>query len=159
MVGVAGVELDTAYGIQRLVDQTCVTLTLTAKILTHLSHLYRFLTLKNLASVFLQQGLEFYDNALHCYLQAVELDSNDSVVWNHLGTLSCSMGLLSVSRWAFEQGLLCSPNNCMIPVLLIIIYVQFIYRTYGTYTGFLFSYLCFCRELHGEIIGGAYSNS
>ncbi|OEL37163.1 hypothetical protein BAE44_0001817 [Dichanthelium oligosanthes] len=54
----------------------------------------RFLTLKNLASVFLQQGLEFYDNALHCYLQAVELDSNDSVVWNHLG--NCMEKLLEV---------------------------------------------------------------
>jgi calcineurin-binding protein cabin-1 len=43
----------------------------------------------------------------------VELDTNDSVVWNHLGTLACKMGLLSISRWAFEQGLLCSPNNCM----------------------------------------------
>nr|CAB3493660.1 unnamed protein product [Digitaria exilis] len=54
----------------------------------------RFLTLKNLASVFFQQGLEFYDNALHCYLQAVELDSNDSVVWNHLG--NCMEKLLEV---------------------------------------------------------------
>ncbi|RWW82875.1 hypothetical protein BHE74_00008638 [Ensete ventricosum] len=72
----------------------------------------RFLSLKNLASVFLQQGPIYYENALHCYLQAVELDENDSVVWNHLGTLSCKMGLLSTSRWAFEQGLLCSPNNC-----------------------------------------------
>lgn len=126
--------------------------------LTHLSQLYRFLTLKNLASVFLQQGLEFYDNALQCYLQAVELDSNDSVVWNHLGTLSCSMGLLSVSRWAFEQGLLCSPNNCMISFLLARIYVQLIYRTYEPIlTSYIATY-AFCRELHGEIIGGAYSN-
>ncbi|KAL5683471.1 hypothetical protein ACJX0J_009856, partial [Zea mays] len=86
----------------------------------------RFLTLKNLASVFLQQGFEFYDNALHCYLQAVELDSNDSVVWNHLGTLSCSMGLLSVSRWAFEQGLVCSPNNwnCMEKLLEVLISIR-----------------------------------
>uniref|UniRef100_A0A0E0KHJ8 Uncharacterized protein n=1 Tax=Oryza punctata TaxID=4537 RepID=A0A0E0KHJ8_ORYPU len=83
----------------------------------------RFLTLKNLASVFLQQGSAFYDNALRCYLQAVELDANDSVVWNHLGTLSCSMGLLSTSRWAFEQGLLCSPNNwnCMEKLLEVLI--------------------------------------
>ncbi|KAJ1281626.1 hypothetical protein BS78_04G319800 [Paspalum vaginatum] len=86
----------------------------------------RFLTLKNLAFVFLQLGPEFYDNALHCYLQAVELDSNDSVVWNHLGTLSCSMGLLSVSRWAFEQGLLCSPNNwnCMEKLLEVLIAIR-----------------------------------
>ncbi|KAL5210629.1 hypothetical protein ABZP36_006252 [Zizania latifolia] len=86
----------------------------------------RFLTLKNLASVFLQQGSEFYDNALRCYLQAVELDANDSVVWNHLGTLSCSMGLLSTSRWAFEQGLLCSPNNwnCMEKLLEVLIAIH-----------------------------------
>jgi calcineurin-binding protein cabin-1 len=70
------------------------------------------LALKNLAAVFLQQGSTHYENALHCYLQAVEIDSKDSVVWNQLGTLSCSMGSLSISRWAFEQGLLCSPNNC-----------------------------------------------
>lgn len=82
--------------------------------------------MKNLASVFLEQGSEFYDNALHCYLQAVELDANDSVLWNHLGTLSCSMGLLSVSRWAFEQGLLCSPNNCMISFSFVLFYLQFI---------------------------------
>ncbi|XP_006651699.2 calcineurin-binding protein 1 [Oryza brachyantha] len=86
----------------------------------------RFLTLKNLASVFLQQGPEFYDSALRCYLQAVELDANDSVVWNHLGTLSCSMGLLSTSRWAFEQGLLCSPNNwnCMEKLLEVLITIR-----------------------------------
>lgn len=73
----------------------------------------RFLTLKNLATVFLEQGSAHYENALKCYLQAVELDQKDSVVWNQLGTLSCMMGLLSISRWAFEQGLYCSPNNCM----------------------------------------------
>jgi len=72
----------------------------------------RFLVLKNLATVFLQQGPSHYESALRCYLQAVEIDTKDSVVWNQLGTLSCSMGLLSISRWAFEQGLLCSPNNC-----------------------------------------------
>uniref|UniRef100_A0ACD5W9S4 Uncharacterized protein n=1 Tax=Avena sativa TaxID=4498 RepID=A0ACD5W9S4_AVESA len=55
--------------------------------------------------------------------EAVELDTNDSVVWNHLGTLSCKMGLLSISRWAFEQGLLCSPNNwnCMEKLLEVLI--------------------------------------
>lgn len=74
--------------------------------------LCRFLVLKNLATVFLQQGSGHYESALRCYLQAVEIDNKDSVVWNQLGTLSCSMGSLSISRWAFEQGLLCSPNNC-----------------------------------------------
>ncbi|RDX73277.1 hypothetical protein CR513_47141, partial [Mucuna pruriens] len=54
----------------------------------------RFLALKNLAAVFLQQGSMHYENALRCYLQAVEIDSKDSVVWNRLGTLSCSMGSL-----------------------------------------------------------------
>lgn len=72
----------------------------------------RFLALKNLATVFLQQGSAHYESALRCYLQAVEIDTKDSVIWNQLGTLSCSMGSLSISRWAFEQGLLCSPNNC-----------------------------------------------
>lgn len=83
----------------------------------------RFLTLKNLATVFLQQGSTHYESALHCYLQAVDIDSKDSVVWNQLGTLSCSMGLLSISRWAFEQGLLCSPNNwnCMEKLLEVLI--------------------------------------
>lgn len=79
---------------------------------------YRFLALKNLATVFLQQDSTHYENALRCYLQAVEIDSKDSVVWNRLGTLSCSMGSLSISRWAFEQGLLCSPNNCKHLILL-----------------------------------------
>lgn len=83
----------------------------------------RFLALKNLASVFLQQGSSHYENALQCYLQAVEIDTKDSVVWNQLGTLSCSMGELSISRWAFEQGLLCSPNNwnCMEKLLEVLI--------------------------------------
>ncbi|WJX42066.1 hypothetical protein P8452_29339 [Trifolium repens] len=89
---------------------------------SHLLQL-RFLALKNLAAVFLQQGSTHYENALHCYLQAVEIDSKDSVVWNQLGTLSCSMGSLSISRWAFEQGLLCSPNNwnCMEKLLEVLI--------------------------------------
>lgn len=77
-----------------------------------MSSLCRFLALKNLATVFLQQGSSHYESALRCYLQAVEIDNKDSVIWNQLGTLSCSMGSLSISRWAFEQGLLCSPNNC-----------------------------------------------
>ncbi|KAJ6749243.1 CALCINEURIN-BINDING PROTEIN CABIN 1-RELATED [Salix purpurea] len=83
----------------------------------------RFLVLKNLATVFLQQGSSHYESALRCYLQAVEIDTKDSVVWNQLGTLSCSMGLLSISRWAFEQGLLCSPNNwnCMEKLLEVLI--------------------------------------
>ncbi|XP_056176795.1 calcineurin-binding protein 1 isoform X4 [Syzygium oleosum] len=83
----------------------------------------RFLALKNLATVFLQQGSAYYERALHCYLQAVEIDAKDSVIWNQLGTLSCSMGLLSISRWAFEQGLLCSPNNwnCMEKLLEVLI--------------------------------------
>ncbi|KAJ0030881.1 hypothetical protein Pint_12896 [Pistacia integerrima] len=83
----------------------------------------RFLALKNLAAVFLQQGSGHYESALHCYLQAVEIDTKDSVVWNQLGTLACSMGLLSISRWAFEQGLLCSPNNwnCMEKLLEVLI--------------------------------------
>ncbi|CAA0824266.1 Tetratricopeptide repeat (TPR)-like superfamily protein [Striga hermonthica] len=83
----------------------------------------RFLALKNLATVFLQQGRSCYDNALCCYLQAVEIDDRDSVVWNQLGTLSCSMGSLSISRWAFEQGLICSPSNwnCMEKLLEVLI--------------------------------------
>ncbi|XP_004291149.1 PREDICTED: uncharacterized protein LOC101292862 [Fragaria vesca subsp. vesca] len=83
----------------------------------------RFLALKNLANVFLQQGSAHYESALRCYLQAVEIDTKDSVVWNQLGTLSCSMGSLSISRWAFEQGLLCSPNNwnCMEKLLEVLI--------------------------------------
>ncbi|EEF45833.1 conserved hypothetical protein [Ricinus communis] len=91
----------------------------------HLQQL-RFLALKNLAAVFLEQGSTHYENALNCYLQAVEIDSKDSVVWNQLGTLSCSMGLLSISRWAFEQGLLCSPNNwnCMEKLLEVLIAIR-----------------------------------
>ncbi|CAA6670637.1 unnamed protein product [Spirodela intermedia] len=74
---------------------------------SHLLQL-RFLTLKNLAAVFLQQGATHYDNALQCYLQAVEIDDKDPVV---------------TSRWAFEQGLLCSPNNwnCMEKLLEVLI--------------------------------------
>ncbi|KAG9455727.1 hypothetical protein H6P81_000235 [Aristolochia fimbriata] len=91
----------------------------------HLSQL-RFLVLKNLATVFLQQGSTQYESALNCYLQAVEIDTKDSVVWNQLGTLSCSMGLLSISRWAFEQGLFCSPNNsnCMEKLLEVLIAIR-----------------------------------
>ncbi|XVF48614.1 hypothetical protein PTKIN_Ptkin03bG0204200 [Pterospermum kingtungense] len=83
----------------------------------------KFLALKNLATVFLQQGSSHYESALRCYLQAVEIDNKDSVIWNQLGTLSCSMGSLSISRWAFEQGLLCSPNNwnCMEKLLEVLI--------------------------------------
>nr|XP_016504943.1 PREDICTED: uncharacterized protein LOC107822878 [Nicotiana tabacum] len=73
----------------------------------------RFLALKNLANVFLQQGAPYYKDALQCYLQSVEIDNKDAVVWNKLGTLACSMGSLSISRWAFEQGLYCSPNNSL----------------------------------------------
>ncbi|XP_073129413.1 calcineurin-binding protein 1-like isoform X1 [Henckelia pumila] len=88
----------------------------------HLSQL-RFLALKNLGMVFLQQGPTCYESALRCYLQAVDIDGKDSVLWNQLGTLSCSMGSLSISRWAFEQGLVRSPNNwnCMEKLLEVLI--------------------------------------
>ncbi|KFK29893.1 hypothetical protein AALP_AA7G192300 [Arabis alpina] len=95
------------------------------KTITNDNHLHylRFLALKNLATVFLELGSSHYENALNCYLQATDIDAKDSVLWNHLGTLSCSMGLLSISRWAFEQGLLCSPNNwnCMEKLLEVLI--------------------------------------
>ncbi|ERN03626.1 hypothetical protein AMTR_s00042p00226140 [Amborella trichopoda] len=83
----------------------------------------RFLALKNLATVFLEQGSMHYESAINCYLQAVEIDTKDSVVWNQLGTLSCYIGLLSIARWAFEQGLSCSPNNwnCMEKLLEVLI--------------------------------------
>lgn len=83
----------------------------------------RFLVLKNLATVFLELGSTYYESALRCYLLAVEIDSKDSVAWNHLGTLACSMGQLSISRWAFEQGLICSPTNgnCMEKLLEVLI--------------------------------------
>nr|CAD1841790.1 unnamed protein product [Ananas comosus var. bracteatus] len=86
----------------------------------------RFLSLKNLATAFLEQGSTYYESALQCYLQAVELDANDSVIWNQLGTLSCAMGLLSTSRWAFEQGLLSSPKNwnCMEKLLEVLIAIR-----------------------------------
>lgn len=85
----------------------------------------RFLALKNLGTVFLQLGPAYYESALRCYLQAVDIDGKDSVLWNQLGTLSCSMGSLSISRWAFEQGLVCSPNNwnCMEKLLEVLIFI------------------------------------
>ncbi|XP_078148770.1 tetratricopeptide repeat (TPR)-like superfamily protein isoform X3 [Carex rostrata] len=88
----------------------------------HLRQL-RFLSLKNLASVFLQLGPEYNENAMQCYLQAVELDWGDVVVWNQLGTLSCSMGSLGMARWAFEQGLISSPTNwiCMEKLMEVLI--------------------------------------
>ncbi|KAL2940153.1 hypothetical protein RDABS01_001535, partial [Bienertia sinuspersici] len=84
---------------------------------------YKVLALKNLATVFLQQGPAHYENALHCYLQAVEIDTKDSVVWNQLGTLACSMGLLSISRWAFEQGLASEKGQEA--------YIEKVYEVYG----------------------------
>ncbi|KAL7183713.1 hypothetical protein ACSBR2_025988 [Camellia fascicularis] len=44
----------------------------------------RFLALKNFATGVLQQGPAHYDSALRCYLQAVEIDTKDSIVWNQL---------------------------------------------------------------------------
>lgn len=101
----------------------------------------RFLALKNLAAVFLQLGSTHHENALHCYLQAVDIDSKDSVVWNQLGTLSCSMGSLSISRWAFEQGLLCSPNNCKHLNFLIFPFSSGYLMTCSLVFLFLFSHL------------------
>lgn len=69
----------------------------------------RFLALKNLATVFLQQGAPYYKDALQCYLQAVEIDNKDSVVWNKLGTLACSIGMLSISRWALSKDYIAVP--------------------------------------------------
>lgn len=131
----------------------------------------RFLALKNLATVFLQQGSAHYESALRCYLQAVEIDTKDSVIWNQLGTLSCSMGSLSISRWAFEQGLLCSPNNCkhffcsikyfMHIILYIVFYSVVSVLSFSSFIQIQHIMNVFVldnlyRELHGEAIGSSY---
>lgn len=110
----------------------------------------RFLALKNLATVFIQQGPTHYENALHCYLQAVEIDAKDSVLWNQLGTLSCSMGLLSISRWAFEQGLVCSPNNwnCMEKLLEVLIAIGDEVSCLSVAELILRNWPSHCRALH-----------
>ncbi|KAG6657213.1 hypothetical protein CIPAW_04G074200 [Carya illinoinensis] len=41
-----------------------------------------YLALRNLATVFLQQGSAHYEDALRCYLQVVEINTIDSIVWN-----------------------------------------------------------------------------
>ncbi|XP_057818754.2 calcineurin-binding protein 1 isoform X2 [Cryptomeria japonica] len=86
----------------------------------------RFLTLKNLGNTFAKQGSMYYEKAVQCYLQAVEIDRKDIVVWNHLGTLSCALGSLNTSRRAFEEGLNCSPNNwnCMEKLLEVLIAIR-----------------------------------
>lgn len=83
----------------------------------------RFLALKNLGNVFAQQGRMYYEKAVQFYLQAVDIDEKDVVVWNQLGTLSCALGSLNIARRAFEQGLKCSPNNwnCMEKLLEVLI--------------------------------------
>uniref|UniRef100_A0A7N0ZVX4 Uncharacterized protein n=1 Tax=Kalanchoe fedtschenkoi TaxID=63787 RepID=A0A7N0ZVX4_KALFE len=79
--------------------------------------IFWFLALKNLATVFLEQaGCDHYESALLCYLHAFDIDTKDSVVWNKLGTLTWSMCLLSISRWAFKQG-----KNCMEKLLEVLI--------------------------------------
>lgn len=67
--------------------------------------------MKNLADVYLKLGPEHNESAMKCFLQAAELDGDDVVLWNQFGTLSCSMGSLSMARFAFEQGLRVSPTN------------------------------------------------
>jgi len=65
----------------------------------------------------------YYEKAVQFYLQAVDIDEKDVVVWNQLGTLSCALGSLNIARRAFEQGLKCSPNNwnCMEKLLEVLI--------------------------------------
>ncbi|XP_078149129.1 calcineurin-binding protein 1-like isoform X3 [Carex rostrata] len=60
---------------------------------------------------------------MKCFLQAAELDGDDVVLWNQFGTLSCSMGSLSMARFAFEQGLRVSPTNgiCMEKLMEVLI--------------------------------------
>ncbi|MCO5575946.1 hypothetical protein L7F22_029753 [Adiantum nelumboides] len=83
----------------------------------------RFLSFRNLAEAFLKQGSHFHKEALQCYLNAVSIDEKDVTLWNRLGTLACSLDSLNIARWAFEQGLQCSPQHwaCMEKLLEVLI--------------------------------------
>ncbi|KAI5079572.1 hypothetical protein GOP47_0005051 [Adiantum capillus-veneris] len=83
----------------------------------------RFLSFRNLAEAFLKQGSLFHRAALQCYLNAVSIDEKDVTLWNRLGTLACSLDSLNIARWAFEQGLQCSPQHwaCMEKLLEVLI--------------------------------------
>jgi calcineurin-binding protein cabin-1 len=81
-------------------------------ILTRQILAFRFLVFRNLAEAFFKQGPEFHEDALQCFLHAVSIDAKDVTVWNRLGTLACLLGSYNVARWAFEQGLHCSPQHC-----------------------------------------------
>lgn len=73
---------------------------------------FRFLSFRNLAEAFLKQGPDLHKDALQCFLNAVCIDGKDVTLWNRLGTLACSLDSQNIARWAFEQGLLCSPHHC-----------------------------------------------
>eukprot|EP00250_Pteridium_aquilinum_P016505 c23135_g1_i3 orf=228-6338(+) len=83
----------------------------------------RFLSFRNLAEAFLKQGPDVHKDALQCFLNAVSIDEKDVTLWNRLGTLACSLDSHNIARWAFEQGLQCSPHHwaCMEKLIEVLI--------------------------------------
>ncbi|KAK7862955.1 hypothetical protein R5R35_004909 [Gryllus longicercus] len=84
----------------------------------------KYSCLKNMGSILAQQG--DYDNSLAHYMQAAKLDSNDVMLWYHLGSVALKLNHLELARDAFLEGLNYSPKNweCLNSLITVLYVLQ-----------------------------------
>ncbi|XP_054714787.1 LOW QUALITY PROTEIN: calcineurin-binding protein cabin-1-like [Uloborus diversus] len=69
----------------------------------------KYLVYKNLATI--SSGKEDFKSATEYYLEALEIDSSDVIMWYRMGKSSINIVKYSLARLCFLEGLKCNPNH------------------------------------------------
>eukprot|EP01119_Soliformovum_irregulare_P000643 TRINITY_DN10464_c0_g1_i1.p1 TRINITY_DN10464_c0_g1~~TRINITY_DN10464_c0_g1_i1.p1 ORF type:complete len:748 (+),score=213.32 TRINITY_DN10464_c0_g1_i1:14-2257(+) len=79
------------------------------KNMSHRPTILKYLALKNLGCVY--QALTAREEAIECFIQALEIDASDVMIWHRLGCLAQETYDMSLARRCFEQALLTEPTH------------------------------------------------
>ncbi|KAK9866909.1 hypothetical protein WJX84_006779 [Apatococcus fuscideae] len=90
---------------QLLYDEPAVKASGSSAFLRQLRHL----VLRNLGGLLVQSD-DTAEEALRMYVEALEVDPDDVVLWHRAGTLAAELGLWGVARLLFEYGLRSNPS-------------------------------------------------
>ncbi|KAK9841424.1 hypothetical protein WJX74_005538 [Apatococcus lobatus] len=93
---------------QLLYDEPAVKASGSSAFLRQLRHL----VLRNLGGLLVQSD-DTAEEALRMYVEALEVDPDDVVLWHRAGTLAAELGLWGVARLLFEYGLRRCPQHSL----------------------------------------------
>ncbi|GAM20222.1 hypothetical protein SAMD00019534_033970 [Acytostelium subglobosum LB1] len=79
--------------------------------ITSAMQLLKYSTLKNLATIY--ESMDDKERALSYFVQAVDLDGGDLLVWFNIGRIASELSKWNVARVAFETALRMSPSHWM----------------------------------------------